>query len=90
MQRGSDCSKAGLSQTESQAPPALWPGWAEPAGPGQCRPRLGSRSLNQGLRRPRWVHREVPTSLRAGEGTVCFNQMEAEESYSGRKPVSSG
>lgn len=90
MQHGSDCTKASLSQTESQAPPALWPGWAEPAGPGWSRPRLGSLSLNQGLRHPSWVHREVPTSLRAGEGTVCFNQTKTEESYSGRKPVSSG
>lgn len=90
MQHGSDCTKAGLSQTESQAPPALWPGWAEPAGPGWSRPRLGSLSLNQGLRHPSWVHREVPMSLRAGEGTVCFNQTKTEESYSGRKPVSSG
>lgn len=90
MQRGSDCTKARLSRTQSQAPPALWPGWAEPVGPGRSRPRLGSLSLNLGLRRSSWVYSEGPTSLRAGEGTVCFNQTKAEESYSGRKPVSPG
>lgn len=42
MQRGSDCTKAGLSRTESQAPPALWPAGLSLQAPGSPDPAWGS------------------------------------------------
>lgn len=78
-------TKAGLSQAESQTPPAGQPGQAEPTGPRGPDPLAGVLLIEPGAQGGPAHAQRGSHQHTCGEGAVRFNQIKAKTAIQGEK-----